>query len=48
MPRLSAVARDVKYEPLVGAEIVTVKILMTNQDDVVLTSGYGQIQLKVF
>ncbi|MDG2003415.1 MAG: MaoC family dehydratase N-terminal domain-containing protein [Novosphingobium sp.] len=38
--------QDVKYEPLVGADIVTVKILMANQDDVVLTSGYAQIQLS--
>lgn len=38
--------QEVKYDPLVGADLATVKILMTNQDETVLASGYAQVQLQ--
>jgi hypothetical protein len=40
--------QTVRYDPVIGGELVVVKVRMVNQDDVVLSSGYVEVQLKEF
>jgi hypothetical protein len=45
---LNGEVQQVRYDPVVGADLVVVRITMTNQDDVVQASGYVEVQLKPF
>ncbi len=43
---LNGEVQEVRYDPTVGADLAVVRITMTNQDGVVQTSGYVEVQLK--
>lgn len=38
--------QELRYEPVLGCELAVVRIRMTNQDDVLLASGYVEVQLR--
>ena len=38
--------QEIRYEPVLGCELAVVRIRMTNQDGVVLASGYFEAQLE--
>jgi hypothetical protein len=40
--------QEVRYDPVIGADLAVVKVRMVNQDNTVLASGYVEVQLKSF
>jgi acyl dehydratase len=45
---LNGEVQQLRYDPVIGANLAVVGITMTNQDDVVQASGYVEVQLETF